>query len=455
VAGGVPGRALCQEPPAGKLVWSDEFNGDQIDHDVWTYDVGGQGFGNGQLEYNTARRENSYLENGRLVIEARRENYKGNSFTSARMLTQGRFAFRYGTLEARIKVPDTANGIWPAFWMLGNNFPAIEWPRCGEADILEIGGKEGIAQGLQHRRINCALHFADLNERKTSRVAWLTAPADLHQDFHRYKISWTPRDMKFFLDGKQFGAWDISGAAYRKFHQPCFPILNVAVGSWTSSYTAIDTPNKVTAPFPAKMFVDWIRLYANPHTQIFFGKDSQESGNFGVFTETHSVRESLKFAAAAAPGFPYGDGAALFTWNNMTPSAKPTVASDEKHCWSYDVTAGDWFGMGVFVPKYRNMKNYAKGILHFDIRTTSPTHIKVGIKSSRSGEAWIPLGDETSEIGFARDGKWHTVALPLQRFAKTDFLTIHQMFMIAGDAPSSSCKLSIDNIWWEPAATGR
>ena len=130
----------CPSVKAQQIVWSDEFNGSEIDRQIWTHDVGGHGFGNGQLEYNTARRENSYVQDGHLVLEARREQYQGKSFTSARMLTQGRFAFQYGTLEARIKVPDTANGIWPAFWMLGNNFPAIEWPKSGEADILEIGG---------------------------------------------------------------------------------------------------------------------------------------------------------------------------------------------------------------------------------------------------------------------------------------------------------------------------
>jgi len=176
---------ICQEPPSKKVVWSEEFNGDEIDRNTWTYDVGGHGFGNGQLEFNTDRRENSYLRDGSLVIEARRETYQGNAFTSARMLTRGRFAFQYGELEARIKVPDTADGIWPAFWMLGNNFPGVVWPKCGEVDILEIGGKDGIAKGLQQRQINCALHFAGVDEKKTSLVKWFDAPADLHRDCPR------------------------------------------------------------------------------------------------------------------------------------------------------------------------------------------------------------------------------------------------------------------------------
>jgi beta-glucanase (GH16 family) len=146
-------------------VWSDEFDGDSFDSAMWTYDVGGKGFGNSRLEYDTARRENSYIENGNPVFEARREYHFTNSFTSTRMLTQGRFAFKYGILEARIKVPDNADGLWPASWMLGNNFPAIDRPKAGEVNIFEIGSKTGIAVGLQPEKIN--LRYAILGCRQS------------------------------------------------------------------------------------------------------------------------------------------------------------------------------------------------------------------------------------------------------------------------------------------------
>ncbi|PAY18045.1 hypothetical protein CKO51_18805 [Rhodopirellula sp. SM50] len=264
--------ASCQESTANKVVWSQEFDGESLDRNVWSYDVGGHGFGNGQLEFNTDRPENAYLRDGNLVIEARREAYGGNAFTSARIHTRGRFAFQYGDLEARIKVPDTADGIWPAFWMLGNSFPGTVWPKCGEADILEIGGKDAIAKGLQHRQINCALHFAGVGEQKTSLVEWYDAPVDLHLDYHLYKISWTPTHMKFFLDGKEFGSWDITAPEMKEYHQPFYPILNVAVGSWTHSYTGLDTPDKITATLPARMHVDWIRLYSHPETKLVQNK---------------------------------------------------------------------------------------------------------------------------------------------------------------------------------------
>ena len=436
-----------------QVVWSDEFNGKQIDSSTWTYDVGGHGFGNGQLEYNTARRENSYIENGSLVIEARRESYFDNSFTSARMLTQGRFAFKYGSLEARIKVPDTANGVWPAFWMLGNNFPAIEWPKCGEIDILEIGAKEGIVKGLQQRRINCALHFSDADGERGSKQAWNDAKVDLNRDYHLYKVSWTPQHLKFYLDGVEYGSWDITADHLREFHQPCYPILNVAVGGSDPSYTGVYSPQAVTASFPAKMHVDWIRLTKNSHTKLYLGKDNESAGKFGVYAETASAKNSLSYEDGTAPEFEYGAAAALYTWNNMTNAKTAPTASEGRECWSFDIAAGSWFGMGVFLPSFRNMKNYTDGNLHFDIMTSSPAPMKVGIKSSRGGESFLPLGDEKAEFGFARDGRWHKVTIPLNRYANIDFHTIHQMFMIAGDAPASALNLSIDNVWWRPNAT--
>jgi len=431
------------------VVWSDEFDGDSIDSATWTYDVGGWGWGNGQFEYDTARQENSYIESGSLVIEARDEDYFDNQFTSARMLTQGRFAFKYGSLEARIKFPDTADGLWPAFWLLGNNFPAIDWPMSGETDIVEIGSAAGIAEGLQQEKINCAIHFADASEVYGMDTSWTDAAVDLSLDYHLYKISWTPTEMRFYLDSVQYGVWDITPAYLREFHQPCFVIINLAIGGWDPSYTGVYDPALVTASFPAKMYVDWIRLESNAYTELYFGDDIEEVGNFGIYTETTPVENSLIYGDDTDPEFDYGTEAALYPWNNMTESATPPAASEGSECWSFDITAGVWYGMGVFLPNHRNMKNYSDGYLHLDMRTTGTEPMKIGIKSSRGGEFWLPVGDETSEFGFARDGQWHEVIIPLNRYANTDFHTIHQMLMIAGDPPSSGFNLSIDNVWYE------
>lgn len=445
----VPGLVSPSRSVAQEIVWQAEFDSDQVDSDLWNYDVGGHGFGNGQLEFNTARRENSYHQDGKLVLEARRENYSGRAFTSARMTTQGRFAFQYGKLEARIKVPDTANGIWPAFWMLGNNFPAINWPACGEVDILEIGGREGIATGKQHRRINCALHFAGVNEQKQSLVAWHDAPQDLHRDYHRYAVSWTPESMVFLLDDREIGRWDISGPEFREFHQPHFLLLNIAVGSFASSYTGLDTPDKITASFPARMHVDWIRLYGNEHTKVFHGAGQGESGPFGVYTET--ADRQLEFGDFGSPDFAYQNQAAMLLWNNIAlEEAEGDAAAGEVY-WSLKIDPGQWFGGGVIVTPYRNLENYSDGFLSLRVRSESAVPFRIGIKSSRGGESWLPVGDENAEFGFARDGQWHRLRIPLNRYGNIDFRTVHQLFMIAGDAPSSSVRLDLDEIVWEPS----
>ena len=133
--------AQVEVPEGWDLVWHDEFDGRKIDTDNWTYDIGGWGWGNGELQFYTSRQENARLEDGMLVIEARQEKYEDSYYTSARMLTQDLQEFQYGRIEARIKVPE-GKGLWPAFWMLGSNFDGNNWPDCGEIDIMEYIGKE-------------------------------------------------------------------------------------------------------------------------------------------------------------------------------------------------------------------------------------------------------------------------------------------------------------------------
>jgi hypothetical protein len=135
----------------------------------------------------------------------------------------------------------------------------------------------------------------------------------------------------------------------------------------------------------------------------------------------------------------------------MTEASSPATPSEGTEVWSFDVGAGEWFGMGVFLPNFRNMENYSDGFLHLDIQTTLTDTLKIGVKSSRGGESWIFVGDETSDIGFARDGTWQTVSIPLNGYANCDFNTPQQIFMIAADSASASTTLSIDNVWWEPS----
>jgi len=349
--------------------------------------------------------------------------------------------------------------LWPAFWMMGNNAGAIAWPNCGEIDIMEMGSAAGIASNLQQELVDCAIHYANSSGSNVSSAAWYTAPEDLTLDYHLYQMSWTPTNLTFSLDNVPFGSWDITNIPM--FQQPMFLLLNIAIGGYDPSYTGVYSPAGVTAPLPAQMSVNYIQITDNGYTQLYFGNDYAETGNFGVYTETTPVNDSLAYGTGLEPNFAYGSNAALYLWNDMTAVTNPPAGSDgATNCWSFNIAGGNWFGMGVFVPNFRNMMNYNDGYLHFDIQATAgdTTPMQVGIESSVQGESgafYLPLGvDPSSEFWFAHDGQWHSVTIPLNRFENTDFHTINQFFMITSVTnPASALTLSIDNIWWQPSVT--
>lgn len=423
---------------AQTLVWSEEFDGPTIDTSTWTFDVGGSGFGNGELQYYTSRPENVAIQNGALVIKAIRESYEGKQFTSARLKTHGRFAFKYGTLQARIKVPNLQNGLWPAFWLLGRNIGQNVWPSCGEIDILEMGDAASIAAGTVNRRVSAAAHW-DFMGSYAGYSGNTTSPSGLNGAYHTYSVSWTPSLITASLDGTQFWAIDIStieANSLEEFHRPFFILLNLAVGG--INFVQITDPGQITAPMPANMEVDWIRLYDNPYTELYYGADDAESGNFGVFTETTAVNDSLTF----------GTDAELYIWNNLT--SVPPTPYEGSEAWSFNAAAGNWFGMGAFCLADRNMSNYSDGHLHFHFKTTTTHTIGFGIASSAAGESWLDLVNGGENFGLIRDGNWHEVVIPLNRFGNVDFTTIKQIFMVRGQAPATAINFSIDNVYWSP-----
>jgi beta-glucanase (GH16 family) len=255
------GETQKQKQPEGyTLILSDEFsgkNGSQPDPSKWAYDIGGSGWGNRELEYYTSRRENARIENGNLVITAREEPYRGPNgadfdYTSARLKTQGLFSQTYGRFEARIKLP-AGQGLWPAFWMLGDNFGSAGWPKCGEIDIMENVGKEpGINHGSLHGP-NSTNATSDL----TATIA-LSAGQTLSNDFHVYAVEWEPEAIRFYIDANLYATfsaaqWPPGGTWV--FDHRFFLILNVAVGGdWPGS------PDDTTE-FPQTMLVDYVRVY--------------------------------------------------------------------------------------------------------------------------------------------------------------------------------------------------
>ncbi len=230
-------------------LWHDEF--DFVDTTQWSFEIGASGWGNNEWQYYTNRSENAFVQDGVLHIRANKEDYEGAQYTSARMTTKGKFSFTYGTIEARIALP-TGNGIWPAFWMLGENIDAVSWPACGEIDIIEAVNDENVVYGTNHWQYEGG-HAQYGNSTKdyygTSKVLDIT-------QFHNYKMVWNEKLIAMYVDDFKYQEIAIENAkdGLEAFHKPQFLILNVAVaGNWPG----FDVDD---AQFPNEMLVDYIRV---------------------------------------------------------------------------------------------------------------------------------------------------------------------------------------------------
>jgi beta-glucanase (GH16 family) len=265
------------------LVWSDEFDtGPTLDTSVWSYDLGDGcasgicGWGNNEYQLYTSDPANVRVEGGELIITALRQTVNGPNdpgadeytFTSARIKTQDRLAIQYGTIEARIQLPDLADGLWPAFWTLGSSITSVGWPACGEIDIFEMGSAGAIGDGVINRRVGSTAHWDSGGNYAGYGLAY-TSSTDLNDAYHIYRMEWTPTYVSTYIDGIWIWTMGLSNPQNfggEELHQPHFLLLNLAVGG---NYTGItDTSASITAPFPAEYRVDWIRIYDNGFTNL-------------------------------------------------------------------------------------------------------------------------------------------------------------------------------------------
>ncbi|HKC64234.1 MAG TPA: glycoside hydrolase family 16 protein [Pyrinomonadaceae bacterium] len=246
-----------------RLAWHDEFNGAKgagIDETKWSAEIGGSGWGNQELEYYTADKSNAYTDGqGHLIIKAIKETlpaefkcwYGPCLYTSARIYTKRKFTQRHGRFEARIKLP-FGQGMWPAFWMLGDDIDAVGWPACGEIDVMENIGREpdkvhGTIHGPEYSGTNgIGASYTLPHERRFA------------DDFHIFAVEWETKEIRWYVDGKLYEtrrSTDIPAGAKWVYDHPFFIILNLAIGgSWPG------LPNETTT-FPQTMMVDYVRVY--------------------------------------------------------------------------------------------------------------------------------------------------------------------------------------------------
>jgi beta-glucanase (GH16 family) len=241
-----------------KLVWSEEFEGSTLDLTRWNYETGGGGFGNQEKQYYTNRPENIRLESGSLVIEAKKEVYSSNNYTSARINTRDKVAFTYGKIEARISLP-VGKGTWAAYWMMGSNITSARWPLCGEIDIMEHIGS-------QPTMISHATHTSEKNGTKGNNWYNRQTRADVESNFHTYAIEWEKKynegddNISFYIDGvKSVTVWEPHVNATIQqwpFKADFFIILNLAIGGTMGGSIDDAIFNQ-----PVIMKVDYVRVY--------------------------------------------------------------------------------------------------------------------------------------------------------------------------------------------------
>ncbi len=234
------------------LIWSDEFDYTGLPNSTyWNMETGGGGWGNNELQYYTKREDNALVANGVLTITAKEESYGGRDYTSARITTQNKFDFKYGKIEARIKLP-YGKGIWPAFWMLGDNISSVGWPVCGEIDIMEMVGGDNNGDNT----VYSTLHWQHDGGHADYGESYKLSSGVFADDFHTFAVEWDTQEIRGYVDDIQYFNADITPSQLSEFHNNFFIILNIAVGgNWPGS------PNATTS-FPQKMEIDYVRVYS-------------------------------------------------------------------------------------------------------------------------------------------------------------------------------------------------
>ncbi|MBL7905770.1 MAG: glycoside hydrolase family 16 protein [Bacteroidales bacterium] len=229
-----------------QLVWNDEFDGNVLNTQFWSYETGAGGWGNNELQY--YRPENTSVDGGVLTIEARKESYSGSAYTSSRLVTRDKKTFTYGRVDIRALLPK-GQGIWPALWTLGNNITTVSWPACGEIDIMEmIGGSN------REKTVHGTLHWEN-NGHAQYGQSYTLSSGIFADEYHVFTIIWDETTIKWYVNDVKFNEVDITPGHMTEFHLKQFFIFNVAVGGiWPGNPDA-------TTVFPQQLKVDYIRVF--------------------------------------------------------------------------------------------------------------------------------------------------------------------------------------------------
>lgn len=488
-----------------KMVWADEFNNvGSVDEGTWNYEIGNRdnGFGNWELEnYQKANATVGLAPDGTtkaLIITAKPD------LTSARLFTKDKVSFKYGKLETRIMIPKTANGLWPAFWLLGNTGT---WPSCGEIDVLEMGHADGIKNGTQEKYYSGACHWGVYqNGGYPNYGKFTTSPMSLQDGkFHKFVLEWTPDVINMYLDDatKPYYSMDISDRSLNTspgnyFNKQFYMLVNLAIGG---NFTGVHDRAAVTAlnSGEKKMYVDYIRLYQKEGQECYtingttvdnmkedtrFEDTTTKLGEYGYKSLDAAGKSVFDFSKgsdyviiSASTGVMQQMGAEnikanysvdnttqhLYIWNN-TYTASPCTGVNSfglnEDFTTYTVTNVGWSGLGFAGQKDLSMLDDSY-YLHFSVKGDDAL-----LHSSHAfgvGEARFTIGNNPVEgsmiVGdYKRDGEWYSFDIPfrlIKKMAGTVFLdkdggaaAYRENAFLAISGGNAGTKLTFDNVFF-------
>jgi beta-glucanase (GH16 family) len=478
--------ASAAQAQVGDLIWEDEFA--NLDNWIILTGNGYWGWGNGELEYYSADNVDiaeipGEAGNTALRITAREESGPGIvdqwgnplSYTSGRVISKSKVTIRYGMIETRVRVPDLDLGGWPAVWLQGN--ANYNWPRNGEIDMMEMGAKQEFrdlhdehngGNGLDNATVNQAvganaIFYADaaVSPENPSGAASLSWDPDdvfcrpyynyanpLVERFLIYRLYWDETSLRFtvFDDGVEYDLYEspfILDEVSAEFTQPFYLITNLAIGgTFTDAYNLgdPDSGEPVTMPFPAEMYVDYIRVYEwNSQGEVHLGPPPFESGTFGIFTDETPTNGEL------VPGVT----SEIYVWEGtLTAGSIPPYEGDNVLSWQ---TAGQgWFGAGIMSIQPLNLFDFGEGHLKFWINIPANVTFKIGIIDAWSNQNYVEFPAYETTYGLVRDGGWGQASIPISDIRGTliDLRMLSYAFVIL-EEQGTACEFAVDDIYWD------
>lgn len=420
-----------------ELVWEDNFDGTTLDSSIWNIEqrIGVWNNTGGNHELQHYKKENVSVGddgdgNNCLILTAKREDYNGFAFTSGRVNTKGKFAFRRGKIEAMVKIPDLANGLWPAFWTLG--YTKVGWPDCGEIDILEMGHKEGIDSDTVNSFIGSHLFWGPFPRDHGGET--ITAE-NLSTGYFKHTVIWDGAYIKTYFNdaATPYFQMGITGSDAEEFRDYMhYIIFNMAVGG---SVPGITNNSGITAQLPASLYIDWVKVYQIADSEDYNDSSLAQFGVYGVYEETASdgLYSDIGYDAQL-------EYSGLVVRGGETPK-------EGSNCLSYTATADSDFNVSISSSIPKNMTEYSNGSIQFWFKTSSTDSIQVGISDTSGHEAFVTLKDGVDGNPM-RNGEWQIAWVQLSDLGSSvDLESISGLLKIKGNFAEDGF-FSIDRVIW-------